>query len=136
MHTLLRTTATGTEKSVGFLARGTKRSFSDFETNSPAVPAHGGPRRRRGNRAGSGQQVNQHQNMDQKGNGKVGGKGGKRQHPINNKQGQLATTRDGAQICFRFATSTDRDARTCACVSEMLAASPKQLKACTARGAN
>ena len=36
--------------------------------------------------------MNQHQNMDQKGNGK-GGKGGKRHHPIKNKQGQFVTTR-------------------------------------------
>ena len=34
---------------IGFFARGTKRSFSDFETNSLAVPSSGGPRRRRGN---------------------------------------------------------------------------------------
>ena len=54
----------------------------------------------------AGQQVNQHQNMDQKGNGKGGGKGGKRQHPIKNKQGLFVTTRDGAQVCFRFATGT------------------------------
>ena len=78
--------------------------------------------------------MNQHQNMDQKGNGK-GGKGGKRQHPIKNKQGQFVTTRDGAQICFRIATSTDRDA--CACVSELLSyLQPHRNKACAARGAN
>ena len=44
---------------------------------------------------GFGQQVNQHQNMDQKVNENGGGKGGKR-HPIKNKQGLFVTTRDGA----------------------------------------
>ena len=93
--------------------------------------------------AGSGQQENQHQNMDQKGNGKGGGKGGKRQHPIKNKQGQFVTTRDGAQICFRFATSTDRDAcstprpqgRAHVC-QRCLQPHRNNSEACTARGAS
>ena len=121
---------------IGFLARGTKRSFSDLEKNSPTV---GGPRRRRGNRSKPFLQVNQ----DQKGNGKGKGKGGKKQHPIKNKQGLFVTTREGAQICFRFATRADRDACLTPCpqgrahvCQRCLQPHRNNSEACTAKGAN
>ena len=106
----------------------------------------GFPVRRRGNRPGSGQQVNQPapEHGPEESTGKAAAKEARGSIPSRTNIGQFVITLDGAQICSRFATSTDRDAcstpspaRTCTCVSEMLAASPKQLRGmCTARGAN
>ena len=55
---------------VGFLTRGTERSFSDCETNSQCL-LMGSPASQRKPRRIC-QQVNQHQNMERKGNGKGG----------------------------------------------------------------
>ena len=116
---------------IGFFARGTKRSFSDFETSSPCGACSWGPRRRRGNRAGSGQQVNQHRDIDQNCNDKGGSKGGR------GSISQTGTVRhnpgrrpDLLPRCHQLRATHARhvSARTCACVSEMLAASPKQLR--------
>ena len=127
---------------VGFLTRGTERSFSDCETNSQCL-LMGSPASQRKPRRiwPTSEPAPEHGEEGQR--ERRAAKEARGSIPSRTNSGSSSPLGDGAQICFRFATSADRDARSTRCPQERAQVCQRGLQphrnnseACTARGAS